>query len=252
MRLDPNPPRSDGWRAARVGILTASDFDKIVTPAKRQPSSSIAGLVREKAAEWALGCPLEDFSSGMTDRGSEMEAEAVAFYAGETGSEPVGVGLCLHDTLPVGASPDRLVGEDGLLEVKCPGPKAMVGYLLDPETLRAEYACQVQGQLWVTGRSWCDLYAWHPTLPPVTVRCARDEEFIAALEACARRAVEVLEDAKDSLRASGVVPPATLPDPNQPSPEELAFSESLREAAGVGVPEDGPPPPDLREDQLPF
>lgn len=254
MRVDPNPQGSDGWKAARLGVLTASDFDRIIAPKSMKPSTSMKGLVAEKVAEWATGCANADFSSGLTERGNDMEEEAAQFYALETGTEPEKVGLCLLDDAPVGASPDRLIGNDGLLEIKCPAPKAMVSYILDPEALRAEYLCQVQGQLWVTGRAWVDLFAYHPSLPPVTVRVERDAAFIEALSAAALRAVEVLEDAKALLRGRGFVavleaPPA--PDPGEPSAEDRAAFDAMlaRNAEPMPPP---PPPPDINFDDLAF
>lgn len=218
MKIDHNPQGSDGWKRARLGILTASDFDRLITRKTRKPSAGIAGLIEEKAAEWAIGEPLDDFSSGMTDRGNELEEEAAARYALETDTNPEKVGLCLMDDLPIGASPDRLVGDDGLLEIKCPGPKAMVAYLLNREALVDEYRCQVQGQLWVTGRAWCDLYPYNEMFPSLRVRCPRDEEFIAALAEAAGMAAQALSDAKERLTALGCVPPE--PDADDLPPED--------------------------------
>lgn len=234
MRVLEDPQGSDEWRLARLGVLTASEFHRVITPKTRKPSASIDALVGEKAAEWAIGEPLEDFSSGMTDRGTGLEDEAAQMYALETGEEPVKVGLILSDDGLVGASPDRLVGDDGLLEIKCPGPKAMVGYLLDPKTLEEEYRCQVMGQLLVTSRRWVDLYAYSPALPSVRVRVQRSEEFIAALSVAVAEASVRLEAAKQALREKGVrspleYPPEPVPEPSDPTPEErAAFDEMLR------------------------
>lgn len=238
MRVDPNEQGSAGWKRARLGILTASEFHRVITPKTMKPAAGARSLVEEKAAEWAIGEPLENYSSGLMERGNEMEEEAARMYALETGTDPERVGLCLLDNIPVGASPDRIVGADGLLEIKCPGPKAMVGYILSPVSLREDYLCQVQGQLLVTGRAWCDLYAYSPAFPAVLVRCQRDEDFIAALLEAAEAAAEALEEAKHTLREKGVESP--LEAEPEPEPEEPDAPEHVQPPTPSPIPL--PPP----------
>ena len=91
------------------------------------------------------------------------------------------VGFCLEDGGRYGCSPDGLVGDDGLVELKNPQGKTAVEYLLKGE-LPTTYFQQVQGQLLVTERAWCDFVSYYPGLPLLVLRVARDEEFIGKLE----------------------------------------------------------------------
>ena len=132
----------------------------------------------ELLAEWALG---EHWDTGIGNshwvaRGLELEPEARLWYemAYQT-VEQVGFVWKDGDKM-VGASPDGLVGDDGLLELKCPSPAKHVLYLSEPSLMVKEYHWQVQGQLWATERSWCDLMSYCPGLPEVIER-VRPVEF---------------------------------------------------------------------------
>jgi len=98
-----------------------------------------------------------------------------------TGNAVDEIGFCLDDTGEYGASPDGLVGESGLLEVKCPAPHTHVGYLLG-DKLPTKYVPQVMGQLAVTGLDFCDFASYCPGLDIFIVRVQRDEAYIDALK----------------------------------------------------------------------
>lgn len=185
------------WKRSRYGLPTASCFDQIITPKTMKPSGSQDKYLATLIAEWFLQESVSDFQSGFMERGSALEIEAVAAYEFDTDRLTTEVGLCLTDDRRAGASPDRLVGDDMLLEVKSPGATTQVGYLLDgpPDT----YRCQVQGELWVTGRAVADLYLWHPSLPCLTVPTERDEKFIAALSSEVAAFCDRLDAAKVKL-----------------------------------------------------
>lgn len=169
---------SDEWIKARLALPTASNFDRIITAKGLKASAAQDKYLARLAAEWFLGVPIEDASSGFMQRGTAMEAEAVAYYELETGLDTRTVGLCLTDDGIAGASPDRLVGDDGLLEIKCPGAETHMEYLLFGCD---DYVLQVQGQLWVTGRQWCDRLCYHPVIPSVISRLTRDDRVIEAI-----------------------------------------------------------------------
>lgn len=171
---------SPEWHAARLGVPTASNFDKIISPAKLKPSASADAYLAQLAAEWFLGTSLDDAHTGYMDRGTEMEPEAAAYYAMLRECDPEEVGFCLTDDESAGCSPDRFVGADGGLEIKCPGAKRHMDYLLHGG-LREAYWMQVQGALWVTGRAWWDLMSFHPTIPPVIERIEPDAPTQEAL-----------------------------------------------------------------------
>ncbi len=198
MRVTEHEQRSEGWFAARLGIPTASQFGKIITPTGKK-SAQMAAYCNQLIAEKITGEPTYVKVTDAMQHGTDTEPEARAFYEIAYDVEVFEVGLCLHDTLDAGASPDGLVGDDGLLEIKCPQPGTMVEYLRE-EWLPAKYKPQVQGQLWITGREWCDFFAYHPTMKPLMVRTYRDEEYIGELAALVGQAVEIINVNVDKLR----------------------------------------------------
>ena len=193
------PQGSDEWRKARLGIPTASGFGRLITPKTGKPSASAEGYLHELLAEWMLGAPLDDASSQWMERGKEIEAEARLYYQFQRDLDVAQVGFCLRDDGLVGCSPDGLVGEDGLLEIKVPSAAVHMRYMLTGQ-LEDDYRPQVQGQLWITERKWLDLLSFNPVLPPVIIRCERDEGFIAALAGIVDPFIVRLEAAKAKLR----------------------------------------------------
>lgn len=193
---------SEAWLEARLGIPTASEFDRIVTPAKLQLASASTKYMCLKLAEWMYGAPLEAFVSPWMERGAALEAEAVRYYEMERDVETSTVGLVTTDDGMIGASPDRLVGDDGLLEQKCPALETHVGYMLDPASLVAEYRMQVQGQLWACAdREWCDVQSYYPGFPSVIERVKREERVQSALELHVPAFVETMLRAREALVA---------------------------------------------------
>lgn len=169
------------WLDARLGIPTASNFSRIVTAKTRKLSAASDKYLCELVAERIIGRPLDDASTDFMLRGSILEPDAAKAYEFENDCETVQIGFALADSRRWGASPDRLVGEDGLVEIKCPGAAGHVAALLGMSD--DEHFAQVQGQLWVTGRKWCDLFFYNPAMPSHTVRIDRDDEYCAALDA---------------------------------------------------------------------
>jgi putative phage-type endonuclease len=171
---------SPEWNTARLGIPTASGFDRIVTT-KGEPSKQALKYMYQLAAERITGVKEETYQNAAMQRGTEMEAEARAMYELMTGNEVDIVGVCYPDENKLyGCSPDGLISKDKSLEIKCPGSAVHVGYLLDGG-LPTEYFQQVQGQLLVTGRKWVDFFSFYPGIKPLLIRVERDEKFIKAL-----------------------------------------------------------------------
>jgi len=166
------------WFAARCGIPTASNFDKIVT-SKGEPSKQRTKYLYQLAGESITGIQEETYQNATMQRGIEMEAEARNLYSMTTGEELKEVGFCLSKG--VGASPDGLVGEKGGLEIKCPNLATHVGYLLE-NTLPTDYFQQVQGNLLVTGREWWTFMSYYPGIKPLIIKVNRNEIFIKSLE----------------------------------------------------------------------
>lgn len=168
------------WYAIRAGRPTASSFDKIVTT-KGEPSKQSIKYLYKLAGEFVSGQPEETYQNGAMLRGCEMEEEARNLYQVINDVEVQKVGFCLADSEKYGASPDGLIGEDGLLEIKCPTLAVHVEYLLGGK-MPSTYFQQVQGQLLVTGRKYCDFLSYYPAIKPFIVRVERDKAFLKALE----------------------------------------------------------------------
>lgn len=194
------------WIEARLGIPTASNFDRILTAKTLKPSSQAQAYAEALAAEWVIGEPAEDIASGFIERGLDLEDDARRAYSFERGVTVERVGLCLLDDGSAGCSPDGLVGTGGGLELKCPSAKQHVGYLLDPQRLADDYRLQVHGSLYVTGRAWWDVMSYSPVMPPVIVRVSPDEEVSSRLAEALASFAAVLAAKKERLRVLGCIP----------------------------------------------
>lgn len=201
---------SPEWLQARLGMPTASEFASIITPKTRKPSASQDKYLAKLCAEWFIGEPIDGYTSVFMERGTQMEPQAADSYAFARDVECSPVGFCTTDDSKIGCSPDRLVGDDGLLEIKCPGAEAHMRYLLSDGEMVADYWCQAQGELYVTGRAWVDLYSFNPVMPEVCVRVEPDEEFQTALHECLMAFVKKLDAAKEKLAPSRVVRPVRV------------------------------------------
>jgi hypothetical protein len=196
---------SEEWRRLRMGVPTASEFHRILTPTGK-PSKSAEPYLCELLGELMMGRPLDSPSFPWMQRGHDLESDAANWYELQCDIATSIVGFCTTDDGRIGASPDRLVGDDGLLEIKCPSPDVHVRYLLFPDRgVDAEYRVQVQGQLYVTGRQWCDVVSYHPELPSVIVRVERDEEYITKLEIELQTFCERLAEGRVQLQTRGLL-----------------------------------------------
>ena len=182
------------WIEARLGIPTASAFKRIVTSTGKLSAQRDA-YQAELLSEWVFGEPAKDFDTTWTERGKVLEPDARRYYSFHTDTEARTVGFIVRESNDgispaldagevvaiAGASPDGLVGDDGLLELKCPREDTHMLYLARG-VLPSEYRAQVQGQLWVTGRAWADFMSYCPELPPFLIRVEPDAKFQAALD----------------------------------------------------------------------
>lgn len=194
------------WHKARIGIPTASKFGEILTPGGKLSASSRAYAYR-LVAERLLNAPAESTANTeWMERGREFEPKAVRQYEFAEDVETYPVGFITTDDGRVGASPDRLVrGRAWGVEIKCPAPHTMIGYLLEG---RAEkYRPQVQGQLMVAELAGSDFYAFHPRMPPCLIRATRDEPYIRALAQAISDFCEQVDEMTDKARALGLFQP---------------------------------------------
>lgn len=203
MRIIQCEQGSQEWINARLGVPTASQFAKILTPKTRTLSAQSDAYMHELVAEWICGYQVMDDTTLFMDRGKQLEPEAVKFYELQKECDTEAVGFVLGNGERYGASPDRLVEGGGLLEVKCPMPATHVKYLLTGDM--GEYNCQIQGQLLVCEREWCDRISYHPDMPPLLVRVRRDDLFIKSLETALDQFCDKLAFAKEQAKAIGCV-----------------------------------------------
>ena len=186
MILETATQRDDDWYAARCGKATASRFkDAMATLKNGQPAQSQRDYLTELVVERLTGQPVPTYENAAMRWGTEQEAAARAAYEQRTGIEVEETGFIAHDVLYAGCSPDGLVDWDGLIEIKCPYNSAVhIETLLSG--MPADHMPQIQGQMWITGRQWCDFVSYDPRMPePLQLyvqRIPRDPAFIADLE----------------------------------------------------------------------
>ena len=187
-----------GWFADRAGIPTMSSIDKIITSTGK-PSAQSEGYMNTLLAEWMTGAKQSIKQTEWMARGVELEPEARLAYEIMSGNEVQEVGFCFKDDSKlVGCSPDGLIGDDGMLEIKCPAPGTHVGYMLKAK-LPTTYVQQVQGQLWVAGREWADFVSYSPDMDSVIIRVEKDEKFHEALDELIGKFINTMLEKREQL-----------------------------------------------------
>ena len=177
---------TEEWRLAKCGWIGASRVADIIAKTKSGWSASRATYMGQLIAERLTGKPMESFSSAAMQWGTDTEADARAAYQFETGVLVGKTGFVPHPSIRMaGASPDGLIGESGLLEIKCPNTATHIDTLLG-QSVPGRYVTQMQFQMACTGRGWCDFCSYDPRLPEnmrmFVKRVNRDPETIADLE----------------------------------------------------------------------
>lgn len=157
--------RTDEWRKARCGRVTGSRAGDVLDLLKSGKESARRRDYRiQLAAERLTGEPQDAvFVNADMQRGTELEPDARAAYEAITGALVTPVGFLAADDVLVGCSPDGLVGDDGLLELKCPRSATHLRYWRDG-VMPEDYVPQVTHNLWVTGAAWCDFASYDPRL----------------------------------------------------------------------------------------
>ncbi len=214
---------TEHWLRLRAGIPTASNFDKILTKSGKK-SASQERYMFALLAERMMGHPRFEFLSHWMERGMEMEARAVRYYEFQKEVETVPVGFITDDKKWFGASPDRLVGDRGLLEVKTPKDETHAMYLLGSGSVLDEYRVQAYGQLWVSSREFTDVISFHPEMPEAIVHTERDEAFIKLLEEAVLEFSAKLESKALELAEKGWVPKDAVKDAPFSKETDLAYA----------------------------
>ena len=181
--IEQNTPE---WLQQRLGHVTASGVADVMAKGKAGESLTRAKYKIRLVTERMTGQIQESFTNAAIEWGKEQEPYAAAAYEAKYGVLTDTIGFCKHPTIEwLGASPDRLVGDDGLIEIKCPNSQTMVQYILDGR-VPGDYYKQIQCQLWVTDRQWCDFVAYDPRLNKrnqlLVIPVERDIEMISLME----------------------------------------------------------------------
>ena len=192
---------SPEWFEQRLGRLTASNFGTLMTlPRSRKDrelglmSQSTRSYLIGKVSEVLTGTSKNITSTKALEWGSATEDEARSIYELERMVEVKQIGFAVLPLHPViGGSPDGLVGEDGIIEIKCPDSDTFTGYLLGDSIVK-NYMAQIQGNLWILNRKWCDFIVYDPRvvredLRIKIIRVERDEEYIAKIQLAVQSAL---------------------------------------------------------------
>jgi putative phage-type endonuclease len=174
------------WKAARCGKVTASRVADVVARTKSGWGTSRANYMAELIAERLTGCPAEGYVNAAMQWGTDHEADAriaYEFYADATVEQ---IAIVDHPAISMSAaSPDGLVGEAGLVEIKCPSTATHIDTLLG-DAVPGKYITQMHWQMACTGRQWCDFVSFDPRMPEsmrlFIRRVERDETLIQQLE----------------------------------------------------------------------
>jgi len=188
---------SEAWKGMRCNLPTASEFGKLIT-STGAPSKSMEAYAYTLACRKFAGVDVDAFQgNAWTEAGKEDEAQAADVYQFITGHDVQVVGFVTDaDPATCGCSPDRLVNDDGLLELKrLKGEKLieMNMYFKKHGKLAPLYVPQTQGQMWICKRAWCDVMFYNPLLPSLIVRVYPDAEVVAGLKSQIK-AVNALRD----------------------------------------------------------
>jgi putative phage-type endonuclease len=178
--------RSSEWFAARLGKATASRISDVMARTKTGWGASRANYKAQLIAERLSGTPADSYSNSAMQWGTDKEPEARAAYEFFLDADVAEVGFVDHPRIAnSGASPDGLVADDGLVEIKCPNTATHLETLLD-QKIPSKYVPQMQWQMACTGRAWCDFVSYDPRLPESmrlwVGRVKRDDEAIAEME----------------------------------------------------------------------
>ena len=198
--------RTPEWFGARLGKATASRIADITAKTKSGPSALRANYAAQLVAERLTGTQDGGFSNAAMQWGTDNEPAARDAYAFFLDVDVVEVGFVEHPQIGMaGASPDGLVGWDGLVEIKCPNTATHIDTLLSG-TVPSKYLTQMQWQMACTGRAWCDFASYDPRLPePMRLfvkRVDRDDARIAELETEVAAFLEDVRQTVEQLRAT--------------------------------------------------
>lgn len=192
---------SEAWYACRSGIPTASEFATVMASGKDGGDSKTRRTYMLKlAGELITGEVADSYSNGHMERGKAMEDEARDLYEFTYNVDLQRVGFIRNGMK--GCSPDSLIGNDGMVEIKTKLPHLLAETILR-DKFPAEHVAQCQGGLWVAEREWIDISVYWPKMPQFVKRAYRDEAYIKELSAAVDKFNDELHEVVAKLRRYG-------------------------------------------------
>jgi putative phage-type endonuclease len=182
---------TESWFADRLGKVTASRLADVLAKTKTGYSASRTNYMTQLVLERITQTKAESYSNAAMEWGTEQEPFARAAYEAHTGQMVEEVGFIPHpDIEAAGASPDGLVGDDGMVEIKCPSSSTALEVWLTHSQggnpVDAKYYAQMQWQMRCADRAWCDYVVFDPRMPAkaqlFVTRVHRDDEWLAVTE----------------------------------------------------------------------
>lgn len=191
----PDGTANPAWLTLRAGRFTGSEFYIMFGNGETKRK-----MILEKATEHILGkpCNKDKFINSDMLRGIELEDTARSLYWAQTGEDVEEVGFIEKDAYS-GCSPDGLVGTDGVIEIKCPKDTVFVEQKLSGE-IKKEYYIQIQYNLFISGRKWCDYIAYNENFPLLIRRYSRDEALIKQIETILQDGIEKVKDIEQNFK----------------------------------------------------
>jgi putative phage-type endonuclease len=193
------------WHQQRLGKVTASRISDVVARTKTGWGASRANYAAQLIAERLTGAVADSYTNGAMQWGQEKEAEAADAYAFYRNANLLAVGFVDHPEIAMsGASPDRLIGDDGLIEIKCPNTATHIETLLGAH-IPTKYMLQMQWQMDCTGRAWCDFVSYDPRMPEHmrlhVERVERDDNQLADLRKLVREFLSEIDAKERALQS---------------------------------------------------
>ena len=189
------PQRTEEWYKVKRGKFSPSNFNKL----KMSPSTQgYNDLINQIVYERLTGKSVEHYVTPDMERGTELEPEARESYEMETFNKVKEIG-CYELDEWVCCSPDGIIGEDGMLEIKCPKWNTHLSYKLNGG-IPDNYVWQMQGQMLIADKKWVDFYSYHPELEPHLFRFERDDKITTQIRQKLDKAIQEVQNRITKLK----------------------------------------------------
>lgn len=198
MKIHNFEQRTDEWYAIRKGKMTASNADTIIANGK-----GLETYIYNLMAEYYSSAEKENYINADMQRGIDLEPEARLEFEFYTGLDVQEVGFVEYNEF-IGVSPDGLIGNDGLIEIKCPNDSIYFKLLLS-NNIKPEYIAQMQMQMYITDRHYCYFVSYNPNFEKSLYikKITRDEEMIDKLKKGLERGTQLIKEIKENFRKVG-------------------------------------------------